>query len=249
MSTGSITWNGFSSTDFGVYVSGTNAHNAAEADVTAYEVPGRNGNLIISNNRYKNIEVSYPAFIPASFAVNEQGIRNWLRQTGHYLELRDTYDTTHFRLAHPVGELVFTPARPNAANFEIVFDCDPRRFLNSGDTDVEILNGYDDSLENPTQYTARPFFTVEGVTNGLEIEVADSTSSKVYTLTATDDYSGTVVIDSETQNIYNPSTGANLNELFDLSDGFPEITDSAAVTITITGAYTAAYITPRWWEL
>lgn len=140
MKTGTLTWNGENSlTDHGVYVSGPGAHNAAEADVTAYQIPGRNGDLVISNNRFKNIEVRYPAFIAHGFAGKEQDVRNWLRSSVGYRRLEDTYDQTHFRMGRPTGELEFSPVRPDGANFEIAFDCKPQRFLKNGETEEEVI--------------------------------------------------------------------------------------------------------------
>lgn len=248
MSTGKITWNGHDSTEFGAYVSGTNAHNAAEADMTAYQIPGRNGDLVISNNRYKNIVVTYPAFIPHSLSGNEQALRNWLRSSNGYERLDDTYDTTHFRLARTIGELVFDPARPNAANFEIAFDCMPQRFLLSGEDEERPDDNGDLELDNPTQFYARPIIVTEDIGNGTEIEFSNIATGKVWTLTATDDYSGLLTIDCERMDIYDATTMENKNDMFDMPDGFPEL-GPGVTNVKFTGTATDAFILPRWWEL
>lgn len=247
MRTGTLTWSGYNSlTDFGVYISGAGEHNAAEADVTVYQIPGRNGDLVISNDRYKNIEVRYPAFIAHGFAAKEQGVRNWLRSAVNYRDLTDTYDPTHFRKARPTGELEFSPVRPDGANFEIVFDCDPRRFLVSGDSFTTITGG-SWSDDNPTEFDARPQIAVGDPENGMEIEVTDG-DGRVTTFTATDDHVGLVIIDCETQDIYDDSTLANLNSLFTISGDFPSLSAGTNL-ITLTGNYSAASVRPRWWEL
>lgn len=247
MRTGTLTWSGYNSlTDFGVYISGAGEHNAAEADVTVYQIPGRSGDLIIPNGRYKNIEVRYPAFIAHGFAAKEQGVRNWLRSAVNYRDLTDTYDQTHFRKARPTGELEFSPVRPDGANFEIVFDCDPRRFLVSGDSFTTITGG-SWSDDNPTEFDARPQIAVGDPENGMEIEVTDG-DGRVTTFTATDDHVGLVIIDCETQDIYDDSTLANLNSLFTISGDFPSLSAGTNM-ITLTGNYSAASVRPRWWEL
>lgn len=247
MRTGTLTWSGYNSLkDFGVYISGAGEHNAAEADVTVYQIPGRSGDLIIPNGRYKNIEVRYPAFIAHGFAVKEQGVRNWLRSAVNYRDLTDTYDQTHFRKARPTGELEFSPVRPDGANFEIVFDCDPRRFLVSGDSFATITGG-SWSDDNPTEFDARPQIAVGDPENGMEIEVTDG-DGRVTTFTATDDHVGLVIIDCETQDIYDDSTLANLNSLFTISGDFPSLSAGTNL-ITLTGNYSAASVRPRWWEL
>jgi len=241
MSTGKITWNGHDSTEFGTYVSGTNAHNAAEADMTAYQIPGRNGDLVISNNRYKNIVVTYPAFIPHSLSGNEQALRNWLRSSNGYERLDDTYDTTHFRLARTIGELVFEPVRPNAANFEIAFDCCPQRFLTSGTSPVTISSTT--VVTNPTNYEAKPLITVTSIAASAEIEFNSD-----ITLTATTSYANTVIIDCDAQNIYDSVTLDNKNSLFSMPDGFP-VLKPGSNTITKTGSISSVSMEPRWWEL
>ena len=53
-----------------IYISGSGTFNAPEMDITTVEIPGRNGDLTISNNRFRNITVEYPAFIRKQFRHN-----------------------------------------------------------------------------------------------------------------------------------------------------------------------------------
>ena len=82
----SLTYNGMKSTDLGVYVTGSGSFDAAEMDADKYEIAGRNGDLIIPKNRYKNIVVTYPAFIPKAFQEKAQSIRKWMRSAKAYAE-------------------------------------------------------------------------------------------------------------------------------------------------------------------
>lgn len=154
MKTGSITYNGKNSLELGVYTTGSGSFDAAELDVDKYEIPGRNGDLILSNNRYKNIEITYPAFIPKAFMDKVQNVRNWLRSSRVYARLEDTYDTDHYRLGIPTGVQSFSPEHRNdGANFEMTFDCKPQRFLKAGETpetvepDVQTASGEIASFE------------------------------------------------------------------------------------------------------
>lgn len=154
MKTGSITYNGKNSLELGVYTTGSGSFDAAELDVDKYEIPGRNGDLILSNNRYKNIEITYPAFIPKAFMDKVQNVRNWLRSSRIYARLEDTYDPDHYRLGIPTGVQSFSPEHRNdGANFEMTFDCKPQRFLKAGETpetvepDVQTASGEIASFE------------------------------------------------------------------------------------------------------
>lgn len=157
MKIGKLSYNGKTAESLGVFVSGAGTYNAAEEDVTAYEVPGRSGDILISNNRYRNIDVTYPAFIPSDFEERVQAIRNWMRSARSYARIEDNYDLLHFRMGVGKEILSFSPAQQNrAANCQLVFNCKPQRFLYSGEEDftpgewgpTETLSGDIVSFEN-----------------------------------------------------------------------------------------------------
>ena len=84
MKIGYVTYNGVRSDSLGIFLSGSGTFGAAELDATVYQIPGRNGDLIIPANRYKNIEVIYPAFVPNDFENRVQAVRNWMRSAEGY---------------------------------------------------------------------------------------------------------------------------------------------------------------------
>lgn len=235
-----ITYNGTTSKSLGIYVSRGSTFDAAEPDYTSYQIQGRNGDLQINNDRYNNIDVSYPVFIPMGFTATVQAVRNWMRSANGYATLQDTYDTTHYRLGRGKDVLEFTPSPDNVgANFELVFDCKPQRFIISAYNQVTVTSG--DVLINPTQFTSLPRFELSGISNGGTITVANSLGTN--TMTATRARNGTTYIDCETCNIYSGST--NLNDLF--SGDFPVFT-SGNNTVTFSGI-TSVKVRPRYWEL
>lgn len=235
-----ITYNSTTSKSLGIYVSGGSSFDAAAPDYTSYEIPGKNGDLQINNDRYKNIDVTYPVFIPGGFETSVQAVRNWMRSADGYVELSDTYDTTHYRLARGKDVLSFSPTAQNVgANFRLVFDCKPQRFITSAYAQVTLTSGQ--ILNNTTQYVALPRFQLDGVTNGGTLTVANSLGT--VTMTATSTRSQTTYIDCETCNIYYSST--NLNSLF--SGDFPVFAPGNN-TITFSGI-TSVKVRPRYWEL
>ncbi len=52
-------YNNRSSSDFGLTVSGEDTFKKPAPVMEHIEIPGRNGDLVISNHRYKNVEVVY----------------------------------------------------------------------------------------------------------------------------------------------------------------------------------------------
>ena len=58
---------GIDSRDFDMVVSCDDAFNMPERDVDTYEVPGRNGDLIVDNGRFQNIDIAYDVVIEKDF--------------------------------------------------------------------------------------------------------------------------------------------------------------------------------------
>lgn len=134
MKIGWVEYNGKKSSSLGVHVSGKGTYNAAELDISSHVVPGRNGEILISNGRYKNIDITYPAFAPSDFEARVQAVRNWMRSAEGYRRIEDNYDPDHFRMGIAKKVLTFNTSQLNrGANFQMVFDCKPQRFLKSGE--------------------------------------------------------------------------------------------------------------------
>lgn len=236
---GNLTFNGTSARSLGVFVSGAGSYSAAAYDFTQYAIPGRNGDLIIPNGRFKNIQITYPAFIPGRLAEKVQAVRNWIRSARSYTRITDTYDTAHFREGFGVEVQEFSPVRNEGANFQLVFECKPQRFLISGETAQTVSTGA--VIANATQYIALPLIQFSNPTSSGKITVVNSEGT--FILSATRARTGTVLVDCDTKNIYYGST--NLNDLF--SGSFPVLAPGNN-TITFTGL-SSVKITPRWWEL
>ena len=128
-----LTFNGKSSKDFGVYISGLNTFNAPERDIESISIAGRNGDLTRDNGRYKNLDVTYPAFIYDEMDVNIEGLRNFLLSQIGYKRLEDTYHPNEYRMARYKGGFSANVVDwLEAGEFDIVFDCMPQRFLKIG---------------------------------------------------------------------------------------------------------------------
>lgn len=240
MKIGIVEYNGIRSDSLGIFVSGKGAFDTAEYDYTAQSVPGRNGDILLSNGRYKNITVTYPAFVPNEFDVRVQGVRNWMRSAKTYARLQDNYDTEHFRMGLGKGVMSFTPGFLNrGANFQIQFDCKPQRFLIRGEAEMTLTTGA--KVMNDTLFTAKPLIAITNPTSSAAITFTHNDG--VMVMNATGAYTGTMIIDCETMNIYSGTT--NLNSKF--SGDFPEL-KPGTTTVTFTGISEFKLI-PRWWEL
>ena len=97
-------YNGVSSLDMGLRIESKNVFSAPEYDVTFQSIPGRNGDLILPNGRYPNVQVTYSVFLPAKsiaeLAEKITKVKAWLYgEQNAYHTLSDSYDTLYTRKA------------------------------------------------------------------------------------------------------------------------------------------------------
>lgn len=112
-----------------------NIFDRPERDVDVVSVPGRNGDLIFDNGRYKNLDRVYT--IQVTGVANAQNLINALTKANGYQELEDDYDTTVYYMARLKNRPRVTQFVGNAVLLTVTFDRKPQRFLKSGrDTPV-----------------------------------------------------------------------------------------------------------------
>lgn len=182
----SLVFGGVNSADYGIYITGEAVFNAPKRAVETVSVPGRNGDIIIDQGHWENIEVTYPA---GTFGMSETEFRTALSdfrnaiisQLG-YQRLSDTYHPDEYRMGTYVEGLeVDTKSHNKAGQFNLVFNCKPQRWLTEGETAVTVESG--DTLTNPTQYAASPFLTAYGYGDiklkGQTISISDGNFGKV----------------------------------------------------------------------
>ena len=163
-----LVFDGVDSRDYGIYITGDAVFNSPERDVEMIEIPGRNGAYALDKGRFGNIEVSYPAGIfgdtEADFRQGISAFRNALASRKGYKRLEDDYNPIEYRMAVYKSGLEVTPTALKAGEFTITFDCQPQRWLKSGETAVTVEDG--DTLTNPTLFDARPLISFYATADG-----------------------------------------------------------------------------------
>lgn len=192
----SITFGGVNSADFDLYVGGEGTFNAPKRVVEVFEVPGRNGDLVVDQGRFENIEVEYTIINQeadlATFSQKLSAFRNALCSQRGYQRLTDTFHTDEFRMALFIDEFEVKPIEyAPAAEFKIKFNCKPQRFLTSGETAVDVLapGSLRGELTNPTLFGSSPLLAITGA-GTLDIE--SDNSDKVYSIELVDQVAGRV---------------------------------------------------------
>ena len=246
------------SEEYGVYISGPGVYDAPARVYKSVSVPGRNGELIISGDNYKNINVKYPAFIFKDFKNNVAAFRNALLCTNGYARLFDSYHPEEFRVAYyPGGFKVDARSQHDAGEFEIEFNCKPQRYLYSGEEWNEYAD--EDALYNPTLCDAKPCIVVEGYGtltvghNVIEINehiypyiVIDSEIMDCYA--ASDlPLDNSAVVGTDVLKSGNYLGNANMIVSFTAGD-FP-VFPAGSTGVEFDNTITGVWICPRWWQL
>ena len=116
-----------------MFVLGKGVFGAPSRDVTQIHVPGRNGDILIDNGGWNNIDVTYPSCcILSNFRENVEKLRGYLLANPGYHELIDPYNPDEVRYAEfrgPFTPEAFTAKGNNAGMFDLTFNCKPQRFL------------------------------------------------------------------------------------------------------------------------
>lgn len=171
-----FTFDGVDSKDFGVYISDTGAFNAPERDVEMIEIPGRNGAYALDKGRFNNIEVTYNAFVAtdseSDYISGINALRNALCSRKGYCRLEDEFNPNEYRMAVYKSGLKVSSIGEQAGEFTITFDCQPQRFLKSGETAVSVASG--DTITNPTLFESHPLISAY-IDDAATLNIGDKT--------------------------------------------------------------------------
>lgn len=136
-----IVFNGKKSSDFGVWASGLQIFETPAKRVERISVPGRNGDLIIEDGSFENVELTFKGcFIPNNFAENFSNFKSFLNRQKGYQRLELSWLPDEYRLATFADSI--SPTIKNwdgMGKFDITFNCKPQRFLKSGEEPITII--------------------------------------------------------------------------------------------------------------
>lgn len=230
-----IWWHGVSSDDVHLVVERYPARPTPARKGEAVSIPGRNGDYLELQDAFENYIQPYEVYLSGEFhghlpAVARAAAR-WLLVKG-YQRLEDSYNLEEFRLAYVRGGQTFESFLNEFGRATIEFNCDPRRFLKTGDVARPLIAG--SVLYNPTGQTALPLIKLHGAGAGtitlggntLEISNVDETT-----------------VDCELRQIHR--NGASING--SCSGTFFALGGESAVSWS--GGIVSADIRPRWWYL
>lgn len=236
-----FTYNGRSSEEFGLHIEKKDVFSAPEYDADFTSIPGRSGDLIVSNRRFANIKVAYTVFLKRK-TVSElsdvlRAVKGWLyTEPDRYHEITDSCDTGHLRYGVISGSLDIEEQFNKLGSFRVTFNCKPFKYSLDGLQEISIENG--GSLFNPEAFTAKPIITLKG-SGDFSLTLQNSGYNKTWNFKGITDG---VVCDSEQMNFYYSTMLLNDKTT---GDGFPELPPGETV-LTVSGGVSEIKVTPRW---
>ena len=226
----SFTFNGQSSSDFGLIISGKDIYSAPTPDVSFVSVPGRNGDVLIDNSRFNNVTVSYDvAFRNAKSRA--AAIKLWLCRAGYFV-LTDTYQPAYFRMAAFSSNLKIDELIENVGHAQISFNCKPFMYSFAGQETITLTEPW--TVINPEAFLCLPYIKIIG--SG---DITLFIGAHAYAVRSVESY---VELDSELMVAYKGSVLCNDKINF---TEFPVLPPGES-NISWTGAVTQVEIVPRW---
>lgn len=258
-------FDGKSSMDFGLGISGNGTYKKPHRRVERFTIPGRNGTLTISDDTFEDIEITYPCYFADGFGLYYQGLMDWLYSKKGMVRLEDTYHPEHFRLAEFVGDVTPDMGPMNfSGRFDLTFRCDGRLFLKSGEREYRYV--VDDfiyiwesatqavKIVNPTPYNTSPLIYTYAAELGNFVinQKRILRPNAVYLPDDVDMLNTRIAIDCETGEAYiEGDINANINEQIEFPDGLPTLTagDNYISHYVDNIPSMGFFLVPRWYTV
>lgn len=228
-----LTFGTVSFSNYSCFYDGSQMWRKPEKIVDFYSVPGRNGDISVSQNKYSNIVRPLNCYINKNWASNYNGLIDALSAIEGYARFETSEETDVYMMASLNDEIQPKLDQFNkSGQFTLNFNFKPQKWLKTGENAIAVSSS--ETLVNPSHQIALPMIEVTG-TGSITI------NTSVLTLATN---TSTTIIDCETQDAYEGTI--NRNGDLTVTNGFPVL--SASNTVTVTG-FTTCNIYPRWWRL
>lgn len=191
-----FTFNGKKNTEFGLKVAEGKKITTSSPDVERVAVAGRDGELLISNNRLNSAELSFPVnFIKEKglIATEVYKISEWLNVAG-YKDLTISYDPDFIYRAAYLETFSIEETMRQFGKTTINFVCYPAKFYKQGQVKQTLMNGA--TVNGIGNVNAKPIITLRGsgdctlTINGRKTRLRGVQNSIVLDMQANQVYSG-----------------------------------------------------------
>lgn len=146
--------------------------NAPARQFSTFTPIGRNGDIIIDDQKYANVEMTYWVMIRSNFSTIYRNVRGFLLSRTGYCRLTDSWHPDEYYQAYVVSDIepTMTRSRDRGA-FQVTFSRKPQRFLTSGEQEYTQSTDPDVSeLVNPSYFESKPIIKFTPSATGLATE-------------------------------------------------------------------------------
>lgn len=273
-----LIYNGKNLKDFGVTIEHLpeSAHPQRRGD--AYRIAGRNGSRVREDGTFDNYDQPYDVWF-RDFAVNRdvyqvsRDLADFLLGSSDYCRLEDTYEPEIYRLARFAGPLNIEAVLRRYGRAKLVFDCQPERFLKSGEQAITLWENLDmmdapggsvsQTVNNPTSHDAAPLIRFTGTGSFVIAKPAQhAADAMMIGVTLDDSTAETIEIDCASYAVNFVETVAGVEMRSDASARIRYLTQYPTLTRLAPGSNTVRLelydvmspavlqsfeIIPRWW--
>ena len=221
----SFIYKAISSTTMGLNIYERSVYHAPAYDVTALQVPGRSGDLLIPNNRYANKTITYKGFVNTGAGYTELSaalvaLKAWLcSDAGTYHQLHDTYDPLFYREAYISGETAVNIVHQSdkGATVTVTFSAKPFMYESAGISYTITSPGYD--VVNPYKFVALPKMTIT-MAGAVDLLLISGGVGYTWSIQS---YTGDLIVDSEEMDWYTSTGLMNDKVTASVGNEFPKL--------------------------
>lgn len=253
-------FDGVSSVELGIVVSGFPSFSGAKPRVTKYSVPGRNGDLTYWDGSYENVSAELKCYVADANRVETAltAVNRWLVDCG-YKEFVISSEFGRYRMARITNAAEIAIRMGVLAPFAIKLDCKPQRFY-SGETPTR-YSGIGGSIFNPTQFPSLPLLRcyfangISGVTGTESITISNEKGESEILLNMPPldmSIAEYIDVDFDTKSAHS-NDGTQGSLFFNKNSGFPVFCSGETIFETGNSMQTNWFdrfdLFPRWWTL
>ena len=158
---GTFTFNGTDSSQFGLRVTSDYVINSTGQDIDTVAVAGRDGDLLLPNNRLKSVTIELPCTIMSNRKLTdaESGISNWLNVAG-YKDLTLSWDPDFIYRSAFIETFEIAGLMRQFGKVKLNFLTYPVKFYKQGRTTQTLSNGA--TVNGIGNVNAKPIITLVG---------------------------------------------------------------------------------------
>ena len=158
---GTFTFNGINSSQFGLRVTSDYVINSTGQDIDTVAVAGRDGDLLLPNNRLKSVTIELPCTIMSNRKLTdvEGDISNWLNVAG-YKDLTLSWDSDFIYRSAFIETFEIAGLMRQFGKVKLNFLTYPVKFYKQGRTAQTLSNGA--TVNGLGNVNAKPIITLVG---------------------------------------------------------------------------------------